>query len=86
MNRQSTISAGVVVPTIVIAAMAVVSAMGFRGVFPDWTFASAAVIGAAGAAVVMLLARWARLVAGEAIGLSLLAFVLLGAVALPHLR
>ncbi|MEM9463986.1 MAG: transglutaminaseTgpA domain-containing protein [Actinomycetota bacterium] len=80
MNPRS-LSAETLLPTAVVAAMAVIAAMGFRGIFPDWTFATAAVIGAVGAAAVMLIARWARLVVGEAILLSLVGFVLLGAIA-----
>jgi len=68
-------------PTAIITVLSGVAALGFRGIFPDWSFASAAAIGAVGASAVMLLGRWARLAAPETMIVSLVAFILLGAVA-----
>jgi len=82
MNRfRGILPAEVIVPTVIVIVLSVISAMGFRGVFPDWTFASAALIGAFGAAGIMLLTKWARLVTGEALLLSFIGFVFLGAIA-----
>lgn len=70
-----------VVPAIIIAVMSAVAALGFRGVFPDWSFVPAAVIGAVGAILVMFAGRWLELSVPETFLLSLLGFSVLGAVA-----
>lgn len=69
------------VPAAVVAVLAAVAALGFRGVFPDWTFVPAAVIGALGASAVSYATRSARLPVAESLVASLAAFALLGAVA-----
>ncbi len=81
MNTRNTPAHDLVVPAAIVAVMAAVAAFGFRGVFPDWSFVPAAVIGATGASLVMFGCRWAKLSAPEAILVSLFAFVLLGTVA-----
>lgn len=70
-----------VIPAVLVAAMSVVATLGFRGVFPDWSFIPAAVIGATGATGVMFLGRWLRLSVPESLLVSLLAFSVLGAIA-----
>lgn len=70
-----------VLPVGVVAVSAVVAAFGFRGVFPDWTFVPAAVIGALGASIVGVVGRRLRLTVGESLLASLTAFAALGAVA-----
>lgn len=71
----------VVVATAIIASMSIVAAFGFRGVFPGWSFVPAAAVGAVGAALVAVIARWFRLSVPEALLASLVGFVALGAVA-----
>lgn len=70
-----------VVPAATVALMSIVAALGFRGVFPDWTFVAAAVIGALGGAGVSYAARGLRLPVAESLVVSLAAFAVLGAVA-----
>lgn len=69
------------VPTAIVAVLAVVSALGFRGVFPDWSFVPAAVIGALGAALVSYVCRTFRAPVAESVLVSLVAFAVLGAFA-----
>jgi transglutaminase-like putative cysteine protease len=72
---------GPAAPAVIVAVLAVMSALGFRGVFPDWSFLPAAVIGALGAATVSFLCRAFGLPAAESVVVSLVAFAALGAFA-----
>lgn len=81
MTDRRFIPRDLAVPAAIIAALAAVSSLGFRAIFGDWTFVSAAVIGALGATLMMLVGRWARLSVTETLAVSLVGFVLLGAVA-----
>lgn len=71
---------GLVAPGVV-AVLSVVAALGFRGIFPDWTFLATALIGAVGATAISLLGRALGLLVPEAVALSLAGFALLGGVA-----
>lgn len=81
MKALKSLASDQAAPTAIIAIMSVVATLGFRGVFPDWSFVIAAVLGALGAALVSLAGRWARLTVPEAMAVSVVVFVLLGAVA-----
>ena len=70
-----------VAPAVTVAALAAVAALGFRGVFPDWTFVPAALIGAVAAATVSYVARSVRLPVAESVLVSLVGFAMLGAIA-----
>lgn len=66
---------------VLVAIMSLVAASGFRSTLSGWGFAGSAAIGVAGASGVVLLARHRRLILGESVALSALAFVVLGGVA-----
>src|SRR5262245_12828845 len=75
------IGAYVAVAVAIVAAMAMVAAVGFRSTLSGWSFVTAAAIGTAGAAAVVLLARVRRLLLGESVALSAAAFIVFGGVA-----
>lgn len=64
-----------------VAAMALVATLGFRGIFPDWTFLASAMIGATGAVLFSVLGRALGLLLPESVAVSLVGFVLFGSVA-----
>lgn len=66
------------VPLAVLAVLSAVAGMGFRGAFVDWSFVWAPIVAAVGAGAVTALATWRRLLVGEAIAVSLVAFAVLG--------
>ena len=65
----------------IVAVMSLIAAIGFRSALSGWSFASAAVIGALGASGIVLYARWRRLLLGESVAISALAFMVLGGIA-----
>jgi hypothetical protein len=65
----------------IVAVMSMVAAIGFRSALSGWSFATAAAIGTIGASAVVLFARHRRLLLGESVALSALAFVVLGGIA-----
>ncbi|MET0144396.1 MAG: transglutaminaseTgpA domain-containing protein [Ilumatobacteraceae bacterium] len=65
----------------IVAVMSMIAAVGFRSALSGWSFASAAAIGTLGATAVVLYARWRRLLLGESVAVSAVAFVVLGGVA-----
>jgi transglutaminase-like putative cysteine protease len=69
------------IPLAIVTVMSAVAAIGFRGVFADWSFLPAAVAGSVGAAAVVMFVRAARLGVPEALLVSIAAFVLVGTVA-----
>jgi transglutaminase-like putative cysteine protease len=75
----------VAVAVAIVAAMSVVAAAGFRSTLSGWSFVTAAAIGALGASLIVLLARFRRLLLGESVALSALGFVLLGGIAVGGL-
>ncbi len=75
------IGAYVAIAVAIVAAMSMVAAVGFRSTLSGWSFVSAAAIGTAGASAVVLFARSRRLLLGESVALSAVAFMLLGGVA-----
>ena len=81
MSQRRFIPSHLVVPALLLVAMSAVATLGFRGVFPDWSFVPAALIGAVGGMAMTFIGRWAKLAVTEAIAVSLIAFVLLGAIA-----
>ncbi len=62
-----------------------VAAISFRSALSGWSFVTSAAIGAIGASVVVLVANRRRLLLGESVAASALAFVLLGGVAVGGL-
>lgn len=64
-----------------VAAMSVVAAIGFRSTLSSWVFVSSAAVGAVGASIIVLFASRRRLLLGESVALSAIAFFLLGGVA-----
>ena len=70
-----------VVPAVIVTAMAFVAALGFQGVFSDWSFLPAAAIGAIGASLAALGGRLLRLTVPESLLASLALFAVLGPVA-----
>ena len=58
-----------------------VSAISFRSALSGWSFVTAAAIGVLGASAVVLFARLRRLLLGESVAVSALAFVVLGGIA-----
>ena len=76
MNR-----ARVTVSVAIVAAMSMVSAISFRSALSGWSFITAAAIGVLGASAVVLVANRRRLLLGESVATSALAFVVLGGVA-----
>lgn len=71
----------VAVAVAIVAAMSLVAAVGFRSTLSGWSFVTAGAIGAIGASGVVLGARLRRLLLGESVALSAVAFVVLGGVA-----
>lgn len=67
-------------PLALVVVLAAVAGIGFRGALVDWSFVWAPVVGAVGAGAVAWLAAWRRLLVGEAVALSLLAFAVVGIV------
>lgn len=67
-------------PLALVVVLAAVAGVGFRGALVDWSFVWAPVVGAVGAGAVTWLAAWRRLLVGEAVALSLLAFAVVGIV------
>jgi transglutaminase-like putative cysteine protease len=65
----------------IVAVMSVIAAVAFRSTLSGWSFVSAAAIGAVGASVIVLFARFRRLLLGESVALSAVGFVVLGGVA-----
>jgi transglutaminase-like putative cysteine protease len=65
----------------IIGVLSVVATLGFRGVFPDWSFLPAAIVGAAGASAVTIATRGFRLRLGESVLASVVGFGVLGGVA-----
>ena len=65
----------------IVAAMAVVAAVGFRSALSGWAFLAPATVAALGASALVLLAAWRRLLFGESVALSVVGFVVLGGVA-----
>lgn len=65
----------------IVAAMSLVAAVGFRSALSGWSFVTAGAIGAIGASGVVLVARFRRLLLGESVALSAIAFVVLGGIA-----
>ena len=81
MSQRRFIPPHLVVPALLLVAMSTVATLGFRGIFPDWSFVPAAAIGAVGGVAMTFIGRWAKLAVTEAIAVSLVAFVLLGTIA-----
>ncbi len=75
------IGAYVAIAVAIVAAMSMVAALGFRSTLSGWSFVSAAAIGTLGASAVVLFARQRRLLIGESVALSAVAFMVLGGVA-----
>ena len=75
IGRYLAVSVGIV------AVMSMIAAIGFRSALSGWSFVTAAAIGTIGASAVVLVAEWRRLLLGESVAISALAFVLLGGVA-----
>ena len=71
----------VTVSVTIVAVMSVIAAAGFRSALSGWGFVTAAAIGAIGAAGIVMVASWRRLLLGESVALSALGFVVLGGVA-----
>ncbi|MFK7918947.1 MAG: transglutaminaseTgpA domain-containing protein [Ilumatobacter sp.] len=65
----------------VVTVASIASVASFKAVFVDWDFLLAAVIGAVGAAAVVGLSWWKKLLVGETLAVSAVALVLLGTVA-----
>lgn len=70
---------------VLVGAMSMVAAAGFRSTLSGWSFVTSAAIGAVGASVVVLVSRWRRLLLGESVALSAVGFVVLGGVAVGGL-
>jgi transglutaminase-like putative cysteine protease len=81
VNPRRTIGAYVAIAVTIVAAMSMVAAIGFRSTLSGWSFVSAAAIGTIGASAIVLFARQRRLLLGESVALSAVAFVVLGGVA-----
>ncbi len=69
------------IPLVVVVVLSVSSAAGFNGALLGWSFLSASVLGALGSASVVTAARRYRLLLGESVALSVLAFFVLGPIA-----
>ena len=65
----------------IVAVMSMIAAVAFRSTLSGWSFVSAAAIGAVGASVIVLFARFRRLLLGESVALSAIGFVVLGGIA-----
>ena len=52
MSRDRRFDLVPIVPSLIVAVLSFVAALGFRGVFPDFTFLASAVIGALGATAI----------------------------------
>ena len=65
----------------IVAAMSMVAAISFRSALSGWSFVTAAAIGVLGASAVVLFAHRRRLLLGESVALSAIAFLLLGGIA-----
>jgi hypothetical protein len=75
----------VAVAVAIVAAMSIVAAVGFRSTLSGWSFVTAAAIGSLGATAVVLAARFRRLLLGESVAVSAVAFVVLGGIAVGGL-
>jgi hypothetical protein len=75
IGRYLAVSVGIV------AVMSMIAAIGFRSALSGWSFVTAAAIGTIGASAVVVVTEWRRLLLGESVAISALAFVLLGGVA-----
>jgi transglutaminase-like putative cysteine protease len=69
----------------IVAVMSIIAAVAFRSTLSGWSFVTAAAIGAVGASVIVLFARFRRLLLGESVALSAVGFVLLGGIAVGGL-
>lgn len=69
------------VPVAILGLLAVTSVLGFHGIFQEWSFLGAALLGVFGATAVSVLSRWTNLVFGEGLLVSFAAFGLIGPVA-----
>ena len=70
---------------LIIAVMSFVAALSFRSVFDNWIFVVAPLLGVVGATGVGLFSMWKRLLFGETVALSLLAYLGVGVIAVGGL-
>jgi transglutaminase-like putative cysteine protease len=80
-STRDRLDVAAVIRLAVIVLASIAAAAGFRAVFVDWSFLFAAVLGGIGAGLVVLLSWWRRLLVGESLAISVIGFVLVGAVA-----
>ncbi len=69
------------IPLVVVAVLSLCSILGFNGSLIGWSFLSAGALGALGSTAVVVGARRHRLLLGESVALSIVAFALLGPIA-----
>ena len=79
--RSRTLGVDMLAAVVLLTVMSVVATLGFRGIFPNWGFLPASIVGALGAGAVTIVGRRLALSVAESLLVSLVAFVLLGTVA-----